>query len=169
MLEVVAILAPNSVTNLTTLGCGVRDLDRVRLDMDNLVRPAPAGLLQIDHEQSATLGDDVVHVANIPERVVELGRSETIDDVDHDLQRVGKLLRTFRSQPSCGSSGYGVRRPSSMAAAAVEIFTLDRDTSFDQVFELLRIRSEQIQLNDRVGCMEAISSTATFSYMPGSA
>ena len=49
-------------------------------------------VLQIHHEQSATLGDNVVHIAGVLESVWELRCSETVHRVDDDLESKGQCL-----------------------------------------------------------------------------
>ena len=64
----------------------VRDLDRVRFDMGDLVASALNLVLQIDHEQSPALGHDVIFVAVVLEWVLECSRSQSVDRVDRDFQ-----------------------------------------------------------------------------------
>src|SRR5690606_7482348 len=72
------------------------DLDRVRLNMNNLIPTILNRLTQINHKQSATLRNNVILVTNIPERVLELGACQPIDVVDDDLKSVRHGLSEFR-------------------------------------------------------------------------
>src|SRR5919205_1158526 len=86
------------------------------------------GVLKIDHEQRASLGDDV----------------------DHNLQRVSKLIGTFQVVAGVRSSQKWVKLTIEHDGGGFVIFALNCDSSFDQVFELLCVRTEGVQLDDRV-------------------
>lgn len=89
MLEGVAILLAERLDELSDLRICIRNLDRVRLDVHDLISLLLQGILQVDHEQRTTLRYDIVLVAWVLECVRELSRRQPIDDVDGNLQRVG--------------------------------------------------------------------------------
>ena len=92
MLECVAVLLAELHDLLDDLWSGPRDLDRVSLDVSNVETLLLDEVLQIHHKQSATLGDNVVHIAGVLEGVGELRRSETVHGVDDDLECEGQGL-----------------------------------------------------------------------------
>ena len=92
VLEGVSVLLAELHNLLDDLGGGPRDLDRVGLDVCNVEALLLDEVLQIHHEQSATLGDNVVHIAGVLEGVGKLCRSETIHGVDDDLESEGQCL-----------------------------------------------------------------------------
>ena len=92
VLEGVAVLLAELHNLLDDLGSSPRDLDRVSLDVCNVEALLLYEVLQIHHEQSATLGDNVVHIAGVLEGVGELCRSETVHRVDDDLESEGQCL-----------------------------------------------------------------------------
>src|SRR4051812_48377117 len=134
VLEVIAILGSELLNELDDLGSRPRDLDRVGLDVNDLNALGLQSLLEVDHEQRAALGNDVVDVANIAERVVELCRSETVDDVDHDLQRVGELISSLNIPPLVRDGKEWRQLTVEHLGGFVELLALDRDASFDEVF-----------------------------------
>ena len=82
VLEVVPVLLAVLDDEVDDFLISVRDLHRIGLDVNDLVPALLQLVLQVDHEQSAALGDDVVLVPDVPERVVELRRRQSVDDVD---------------------------------------------------------------------------------------
>src|SRR5690606_4081887 len=95
VLEVVSISLTELEDLLDDLRGRLRDLDRVSLNMSNRETVLLHEVLQVDHEQSATLSHDIVDVSRILERIVELRRSQTIDDVNDNLQSIGQLIGLF--------------------------------------------------------------------------
>ena len=71
---------------LNDLRRGIRNLDRVRLDMSNSKASFLDLVLEVDHKQGSALGDDVVFVSIVTERVLKAGRSQAVDRVDSDFQ-----------------------------------------------------------------------------------
>ena len=69
----------------------VRNLDRIRLDVSDGKTTLLHLMLQIDHEQSATLGHDVILVTNITEGIVEGCCREAVDRVDGDFQCLSQV------------------------------------------------------------------------------
>src|SRR5690606_2327955 len=92
VLEHIAVASAELEDLLDDLRCCVGDLDGVGLDVSYREALLLHVVLQIDHKQSTTLGDDVVDVARILEAVVELRRGQAIDDVDNNLQRIRELV-----------------------------------------------------------------------------
>jgi hypothetical protein len=73
MLELVSELGAEEHHLFDDIGCCIRNFDRVRLDVHDLEPELLNEVLQVNHEQGSTLRHDVVDVADIPERIVELG------------------------------------------------------------------------------------------------
>src|SRR5690606_22947798 len=81
-------------------------------------------------------------VATISERVVELRRGQTIDDVDHDLQSIRKRLSVVIAlQIWCQLATQ--HQPSILV-----VTVLDGDTSALEIREVLRVGTEEIQVLD---------------------
>ena len=93
MLELVAILLTKLEYEVDNFGRRIRNLDGVGLDMNYLEALLLDCELQINHEQGATLSDDVVLVTNILERVFESSTRQTVDAVDNRLQSVRKPVK----------------------------------------------------------------------------
>ena len=61
------------------------DLDRVRLNMRNSKAPFLNFLFKVDHKQSSSFSYDIVNIPLVLKRIIEGGRSESIDTVDYKL------------------------------------------------------------------------------------
>ncbi len=86
MLENITVHLAILHDELDDLRRSIRDLDRVRLDMGNSKAPFLDLMLEVDHKQGSALGDDVVFVPIVTERVLKAGRSQAVDRVDSDFQ-----------------------------------------------------------------------------------
>ena len=94
VLEIVAVFLAKVDDGLNNLRRGIRNLDRVRLNMcDGVTKFLLHVMLEVDHEQGATLCDNVVDIARILTRIVELRARQTIYRVDNDLQSKGQGIR----------------------------------------------------------------------------
>ena len=67
---------------LNDLRRSVRNLDRVRLYVSNNKAPFLNLVLEVDHKQGSALGDDIIFVTVVMERILEAGRSQTVNGVD---------------------------------------------------------------------------------------
>ena len=100
-------------------------------------------VLQIHHEQSATLGDNVVHIAGVLEGVGKLCRSETVHRVDDDLESEGQCLivHTLLKERNQGSIQ---KLPSSFI-----VVMLDRYSGLLDLAETLSVSvSEEVETLD---------------------
>ena len=70
---------------LNDLRRSVWNLDRVRLDVSNNKAPFLNLVLEVDHKQGSALGDDIIFVTVVMERILEAGRSQTVNGVDGDF------------------------------------------------------------------------------------
>ena len=143
VLECVAVLLPKLEDLRNDAIVGVRDFDRVSLDVRNGVSFLLNEMLQVDHEQSAALGDDVVHVPGVSEWVVEFGGGESVRRIQCDLQRIGqgvevRFIIKIWSQ-----------RPIQDLTSLVEFLVLDQDTSLLELAVPLGVWSEQLEILDR--------------------
>ena len=92
MFEVITIPLAERSHLIDDVFVRIRNLNGVRLDVGYVVTLLLHVVLQVNHEQCATLGYDVILVARVSELIVELSRREAIHDVDNNLQRIGKVL-----------------------------------------------------------------------------
>src|SRR3954447_18311734 len=93
--EVVAVLFAERDNEVDGVQIGYGDLHRVSLDVNDGHPPGLQGVLELDHEQGTAFGHDVVDVTNIPKRIVEFGRGQSVNGVDDDFQGLGKPDRIF--------------------------------------------------------------------------
>ena len=70
---------------LNDLRRSVWNLDRVRLDVSNNKAPFLNLVLEVYHKQGSALGDDIIFVTVVMERILEAGRSQTVNGVDGDF------------------------------------------------------------------------------------
>ena len=143
MLERVTVLLTELHHLLDHLMRSISDLDGVGLDVNDLRSQILQEQLEVDHEQRAPLGHNVVHIADITERVVELGRGQSVHDVDDDLERIRKvicvlLIIEVRSQA-----------PVQHLSRRGEVASLDREPCLHEVDELSCVRAEQVEYLDR--------------------
>ena len=126
---------------------GIRYLDGVRLDMGNSKAPFLHLMLEVDHKQGTALGDDIVFVPIITEGVLEVGRGQTIDRVNGNLQRLSQSVRrTFVRQILSQSAIQHL-------AGLIEVLVLNSNTGiFDFLEPLCVFRPEQF-LRDNTGGM----------------
>ena len=131
---------------LNDLRCSVGDLDRVRLDVSNNKAPFLNLVLEVDHKQGSALGDDVIFIAVVMERVLEAGRSQPINRVDGDFQRLRQSIGgTLVRQVLCQSAIQHL-------AGLIKLLMLDGDTGITDLTEPLRIdRTEEIFCDDAGG------------------
>ena len=93
MFKVVPISLPEVHHLLNIIRRGVRDLDRVRLDVCNSQAEFLLHIvLEVNHEQRASFCNDVVNVTRIPCGVVELSARQSVHGVDRDLERLTQLV-----------------------------------------------------------------------------
>ena len=87
------------IDELLKFRSGIRHLDGIRLDVDNSAATSFYLMLKVNHEQSTTLGNNIVDITRISECILKLGRRQTINRVNGSLQsirQVGQLFRTSR-------------------------------------------------------------------------
>ena len=143
MLENITVHLTVVHDELNDLRRSIGDLDRVRLDVSNNKAPFLNLVLEVDHKQGSTLGDDIIFVAVVMERVLKAGRSQSVNGVDGDFQRLrqsigGTLVRQVLSQSTVQH-----------LAGLVELLMLDGDTSITDLTKPLRIdRPEEIFCDD---------------------
>src|SRR6476620_11229137 len=75
---------------------GVRNLNGIGLDMSYLETLILNRMLQVNHEESTTLGDDVILVPVVLELGVKPSAGQTVDNIDHDLQRIRQTFSYVR-------------------------------------------------------------------------
>ena len=128
---------------LNDLRCSVWDLDRVRLDVSNNKAPFLNLVLEVDHKQGSALGDDIIFVTVVMERILEAGRSQAVNGIDGYFQRLRQSISgTLVSQILCQSAVQHF-------ASLVELLMLDGDTSITDLTKPLRIdRPEEIFCDD---------------------
>src|SRR5690606_25274930 len=143
MLEGVSPIVAIRHHKLDDVLVSVGDLDRVRLNMDDLVTLLLNRVLQINHEQCTALSDDVVNVSIVLEGIRELGRGQTIDDVDHNLQSVRECLSIFFALQIWLQSAI------KHLTCGLVVLMLNRNTSLLQRREVLRVDSEEVEFFDR--------------------
>ena len=85
MLENITVHLAVVHDELNDFRCSVWDLDRVRLDVSNNKAPFLNLVLEVDHKQGSALGDDIIFVTVVMERILEAGRSQTVNGVDGDF------------------------------------------------------------------------------------
>ena len=138
MLEGIAVLLAEVHDELDDLRCGVRDLDGIRLDVSHRKPSRLHLILKRSHKQSTTKSHNIVLIADITERVIEVGAGKTIDTVDCDLQG---LCQVF-----CRGLIIQIRRQlsSKELPGSLVIFVLDRDTSVQNILEVLGVLPEDI-------------------------
>ena len=131
---------------LNDLRRSIGDLDRVRLDVSNNKAPFLNLVLEVDHKQGSTLGDNIIFVAVVMERVLEAGRSQSVNGVDGDFQRLCQSIGgTLVRQILCQSAVQHL-------ACLVKLFVLDSDTSIADLTKPLRIdRPKEIFCDDTGG------------------
>ena len=113
---------------------GVRDLDRVRLDVGDREPALLHEVLEIHHEQGPALRDDVVrivHRVHAVRPVGEAGRREAVHAVDGDLQREGQSLVVLADERHEGP----VQEP----LGSLDVVVLDRHAPGDQILEPGRV------------------------------
>ena len=86
--ELIAVLLSEINDEVDDLRRCVRNLDGVSLDVCDRETTILNCFFQVDHEQSTTLGYDVVFITVIPKWVVKLRACESVDNVDDDLKSV---------------------------------------------------------------------------------
>ena len=142
-------LVPVLLTELHDLGDdlrrSIRNLDRVGLNMGDRETSALHELLEIHHEQSTSLGDDVVLVVWITERVREARSRQTVHAVDRDLQSIRQCLGIVLTLQIWR------QRTVQHLLSRVVLTMLDGHTSSLNIGELLGVRTEQIQVLNRGG------------------
>ena len=98
-------------------------------------------MFQVDHEQSSTLGYDIIMVAFMLELIVEFGRGHAVNDIYDNLQSIGKHVRRLWILQEL------FKYPSEHLLGFVVFAMFDIYTCLLQVSELLRERSEVIHLD----------------------
>ena len=143
VLKGVAILLTIVHDELNNIGVRIRDLDRICLNMCDRITTLVDLVLEVDHEQSSTLGYDVVLVANITEWVVELSRCQTIHAVNRNLQSLCQVSGCYLIIEVL--SKLSIQHLTSL----VKILMLDCDTCISNLLESLRILlTEQLLSNN---------------------
>ena len=120
------------------------DLDGVRLDVGYIITLLLDIEHQIHHEERSTLSNDVIHIANIAELVVELSTSQAVDRVNDDLQRLLQVLLIFIGSPFQIWLELSIQE----LACSIHVVMLDRNTSALNIGEPLGVVSEEIQFLD---------------------
>ena len=131
---------------LNDLRRSVWNLDRVRLDVSNNKAPFLNLVLEVDHKQGSALGNDIIFVTVVMERILEAGRSQAVNGVDGDFQRLrqgigGTLVRQILCQSAVQHF-----------ASLVELLMLDGNTSIADFTESLGVdRAKEIFCDDAGG------------------
>src|SRR5690242_17271178 len=94
-------------------------------------------LLQINHEQSATLGYNIILVSIIFEHVRKAGAGQTIDNVNYNLQRIGQVISRFNIVFAFSVYKKWTKFTVKHFACGVVVFFLDRNASVYKIFEIL--------------------------------
>src|SRR5580765_736175 len=92
-LELIPVFPPKMSNELDNVLICIRNLDRIRLDVDRSITMLLNSMLQVNHEQRTTFGNDVVFVSIISERIIEMSARQSIDDVDNDFESVRQIIR----------------------------------------------------------------------------
>ena len=146
MLKDIAVLLAIIHDELDNLRRRVRNLDGVRLDVGNSKAPFLDLMLEVDHEQGSALGDDIIFVAGIPEGILEVGRGQTIDRVDGDLQCLSQSVRRTLVCQILGQSAI------QHLLGLVEVLVLDLHPGVLDLLEPLGVlRAEQLLRDDAAG------------------
>ena len=143
MLENITVHLAVVHDELNDLRRSVWNLDRVRLDVSNNKAPFLNLVLEVDHKQGSALGDDIIFVTVVMERILEAGRSQAVNGIDGYFQRLRQSISgTLVSQILCQSAVQHF-------ASLVELLMLDGDTSITDLTKPLRIdRPEEIFCDD---------------------
>ena len=102
-------------------------------------------VLKIDHEQGATLSHNIIMVTHVLKRIIESCGSQSVHDVDNDLQCVGEVVR-FRLVLQIRSefSAKHLRR-------ITELLMLDGQAGIEDVLEVLGVLAKEVELHNRRG------------------
>src|SRR3954468_10569536 len=101
--------------------------------MDDLITFILQSLFEVDHEQRTTFGNNVVNVANIPERIVKLGGGQSIDSIDHDLQGVGQSIGIIHVAEIGGRLEKSCQAPVEHFPSMIKIAMLDGYAGFLEI------------------------------------
>ena len=85
------------IDELLKFRSGIRYLDGIGFDVNNSTTTSFHFMLKVNHEQSTTLGNNIVNIARISECILELSRSQTINRVNCSLQSIGQVRKFFRT------------------------------------------------------------------------
>ena len=133
---------------LNDLLCRIRDLDRVCLDVRNCESTGLHLISEVDHEQSTTFCDDVVHITFVTERIVELCRCEAINRVNDRFQCQSQIIGRHLT-PLNHINGF-VQTTIQHGPSLIKLSMLYGNTGVFDLFKALRIdRTEQLLCNDR--------------------
>ena len=139
MLEVIVIHLAISLNELDNMQICIRNLNRIGLNMSNRIAALLHLMLEINHEQSATLRYDVVLITRIVERIVEVRGGETIHRVDCDLQSLREIILR---EVGCARNqviNEGRKSTAENDSTGVPILMLNRHTSVFQILKPLCI------------------------------
>ena len=139
MLEVVAIFQPELRHEVDDLRSGVGNLDGVGLDVHDRESLFLHCCLEIDHEECATLGYNIVDVSWIAEWVIEARGREAVNDVDDDLECIRERFSVILL------CEIGNENTSEETASGFVILSLDCDSSCLESCVISGVRAEKIE------------------------
>ena len=144
--ESIAIFRSHVIDERNDVFVDIGYFDRIGLDMHHRIAKFQNLLFEQKHEQGSAfrhLVIDITIVGAIPDVVEfrrELRTGQTVDRIDHDLQRLRKRLGVFALlEQGCQSAIH-------TSTSGFEIAVLDIDTGGLDIAESFRVRTEEIHV-----------------------
>ena len=142
MLENITVLTTIFIDEIKNIISHIWNLYGIRLDVRYDESPSLDFLLKCFHEQSTTLGYNVVIVTRVAEWIAELRRRQSIHRVDDNFQRVSQVIPSI-----IGSTGhYSLCERNQFAIQqffqGFDVLMLDVNTTILQILEVFRVLAE---------------------------
>ena len=142
MLENITVLTAIFIDKIKNIVSDIRNLDGIRLDVRYDESPSLDFLLKCFHEQSATLGYNVVIVTRVAEWIAELRGRQSVHRVDDNFQRVSQVIPSI-----IGSTGHDSLCERNQFAIqqffqSFDVLMLDVNTTILQILEVFRVLAE---------------------------